>query len=265
MTRSITKDKIQKLFVNAAAAMFWVAMWQLAYVKVAQELLLVSPAQAFLRLIQLSQSAVFWSSIGGTCFRVLAGFLLALSIGAVIAVFSARYKWVYSLVSPLFGVIRATPVASFIILVLLWISTDGLPMFIAFLMVVPMIWSNISAGISVVDKSLLEMAKIFKLSRSKILTVIYFPAVMPHFISACSVGLGFAWKSAIAAEVICLPKMAVGRQIYNSRIYLETADLFAWTIAVIILSVLIEKLVLDGLKRLNRKLFFFDKEVRGDD
>lgn len=255
MTRSITQNKFKRALGALAAVIFWIAAWQLAYLKVAQELLLVSPAQAFLCLLRLSGELSFWASIGWTGLRVLTGFLLALLTGTLIAVLSARYGWIRALVLPLFGVIRATPVASFIILVLLWISTDRLPVFISFLMVIPMIWQNISAGISVADKNLLEMAKVFKLSRKKILTSIYFPAVTPHFISACSEGLGFAWKSAIAAEVICLPKMAVGRQIYNSKIYLETADLFAWTIAVIILSMLLEKLAIGGLKRLSKKIF----------
>lgn len=263
MTHSIISPKLKKLVGALAAVMVWIAVWQLAYVRVAQELLLVSPAQAFLRLGQLAGQWSFWSSIGWTGLRVLLGFSAALLVGTLIAALSARYRWVGTLVSPLFGVIRATPVASFIILVLLWISTDRLPVFISFLMVIPMICQNISAGISVADKQLLEMAKIFQLSRKKQLTAIYFPAVMPHFIAACSEGLGFAWKSAIAAEVICLPKMAVGRQIYNAKIYLETADLFAWTIAVIILSMLIERLAIGGLKRLNQGLFAAYSEEGG--
>lgn len=264
MTRSITRNKIKNFLSLLIAAMFWVAVWQIAYLKVAQELLLVSPAHAFLRLFQLSCEPSFWLSIGGTCFRVLTGFLSALFIGTLTAALSSRYKWINTLVSPFFGVVRSTPVVSFIILAILWFSSSRLPVFIVFLMVVPMIWQNISAGISVADKNLLEMAKIFKLSRQKILTTIYFPAVTPHFISACSVGLGFAWKSAIAAEVICLPKMAVGKQIYNAKVYIETADLFAWTIAVIILSVLIEKLAISSLRRLDKKLFAAYKEEHRD-
>lgn len=254
MTRSITRGRPKKILLAVAAAAFWIAVWQLAYLKLAQELLLVSPAQAFIRLALRARELFFWSSVAGTCLRVVAGFLLALVAGAGLAAASVRYKAIYALVSPLLGVIRATPVASFIILVILWLKTDEMPVFIAFLMVTPLIWANIYEGIAATDKFLLEMAKVFGLSRGKIFSAIYAPSLMPYFVSACSSGLGIAWKSAIATEVICLPKAAIGRQIYNARIYIETADLFAWTIAVIILSLLIERLTLHALKRLGKRL-----------
>ena len=249
MTRFIIKNKI---ITGLLAAAFWLLVWQAAYIKVAQELLLVSPMQAFARLFALAETTQFWISVLGTCLRVVVGFLLSLVTGALLAWLSFSFRLIHILISPLFGVIRATPVASFIILVLLWLRTDTLPMFIAFLMVVPIVWANISAGISSTDQSLLEMARIFRFSRGKTARWIYAPAIAPHFISACSVGLGFAWKSAVAAEVICLPKYAIGRQFYNAKIYLETADLFAWTIAVIILSVLIEKLFIGALKGIQK-------------
>lgn len=267
MTRFIIKGKdlkAKKILAPVASAIFWIALWQLAYLKIAQELLLVSPAQAFARLFLNAQDSLFWISVAGTCLRVLLGFLLALVFGFIFAAASARFSVVYVLVSPLFGVIRATPVASFIILVLLWIKTDMLPAFISFLMVLPMIWSNLYTGIRSTDKNLLEMARLFKMPRRNIVSSIYAPSLMPHFVSACSVGLGFAWKSAIAAEIICLPKAAIGRQIYNSRIYLETADLFAWTIAVIILSIAIEKLTLKGITSLQTRLVTARGEVRPD-
>lgn len=254
MMRSITKSKITGVFSAICAVLFWLALWQIAYLKVAQELLLVSPARAFARLFELAATLPFWDSVLRTCVRVLIGFLLALTLGTLLAAASARFKLVKILLAPLFGVVRVTPVASFIILALLWFTTGDLPVFIAFLMVVPAIWSNVYAGICSADRDLLEMAGIFKLSRSKVFSAIYIPAVMPHFVSACSVGLGFAWKSAIAAEVICLPKAAIGRQLYNAKIYLETADVFAWTIAVVLLSLLIEKLTVAGIKKLCERL-----------
>lgn len=254
MTRFITKDKAKQLLSFFLATAFWLAVWQLVCARVSQELLLVSPGQAFARLIALSGMPAFWFSVLGTCLRVLAGFSLSLLTGSLLAVPAARFKAVNALLSPLLGVVRATPVASFIILVLLWFKTDTLPGFIAFLMVVPLVFTNLLAGIRSADRNLLEMARVFKLSRRKIFSWIYVPAALPHFISACSAGLGFAWKSAIAAEVLCLPQHAIGRQFYNAKIYLETADLFAWTIAVVLFSILIENLFIGALKRLQKKL-----------
>ena len=245
---------LKKTGAGIAVAAFWLGVWHLLYLLVAREILLVSPVQAFQRLFELAGTPDFWRSVGSTCLRVLTGCFCALTASTLLASACARFRLVHRLFEPLIGMIRATPVVSFIILVLIWIKTDRIPIFVAFLMVVPMAWGNISAGIGEADRSLLEMARIFRLGRGKILRYIYIPAVLPYFISACSAGLGFAWKSAVAAEVIALPKYAVGRQLNNSKIYLETADLFAWSIAVIIISLLIERVAVALLRLLSKRL-----------
>jgi NitT/TauT family transport system permease protein len=135
-----------------------------------------------------------------------------------------------------------------------WLATGDIPIFISFLMVVPLIWANVHTGIAGTDTQLLEMAKVYRFSPARKIGYLYVPSVMPYFTAACSTGLGFAWKSGIAAEVIALPALAIGKQIYNAKIYLETVDLFAWTIAVILLSVLLERTALWGLGKLERTI-----------
>ncbi len=250
MTHFITSDKHKKTLIRVAAAAFWLAVWQLAYFGVGQDLLLVSPARAFSHLFFRMRELGFWLSVFATLYRVVAGFLLALAAGSVLAALSARYAAVGALASPLLEVVRATPVVSIIILLILWLNTGVMPMFVAFLMVLPIIWSNVYAGLQAVDKDLLEMAALFKMPRARVISAIYAPSLTPYFASASSSGLGIAWKSAIATEVICRPEIAVGRHIYNAQIYLETPELFAWTIAVVVLSVLLEKLALSTLRRL---------------
>jgi NitT/TauT family transport system permease protein len=233
-----------------AAAVFWIAAWQIAYLAVSRELLLVSPARAFSHLWSRMAEFSFWLSVGATLFRVVAGFLLALLAGTCLAALCARFKALDALVSPLLGVVRATPVASIIVLLILWLNADMMPLFVAFLMVLPVIWANVYEGIRAVDSDLLEMARLFRMPRGRVFSAVYLPSLAPYFVSASSSGLGIAWKSAIAAEVISLPREAIGRQIYNARIYLETPELFAWTIAVVILSLLLERLTTRLFRRI---------------
>lgn len=262
MTPSITrhnnplqhKEIVKKIGIKLAVALFWMAVWQAAYLYVAQEILLVSPVQAFARLFELGKEGHFWLSVGASCVRIVSGFLLAVMTGVILAIATACSNVLYQLFSPLLNLVRATPVASFIILALVWIRTAQVPMFISFLMVLPMIWANVFTGIQETDQELLEMARVFRMPLVKRIQYIYVPSVMPYFVAACTTGLGFSWKSGIAAEVIALPRYSIGKQIYNAKIYLETQDLFAWTIAVILLSVLIEKLAVWGLKKLQARL-----------
>jgi NitT/TauT family transport system permease protein len=256
MKGSSTEHKFfcKKWLQNLLAFLFWLLVWQGLYLLVNKEFLLVSPLQAVRRLGQLMGQAAFWSSVLATCLRVVAGFLFALLSGIALAFLSARFSLVKALLAPLLGVVRATPVASFIILALIWISTERLPVFIAFLMVLPMTYSNLSAGLEHLDRDLLEMARLFRFSKGRTLRLIYLPHLMPYVTAASTAGLGFAWKSTIAAEVIVHPPFSIGKQIWGAKIYLEIADLFAWTIGVILLSIFIERGAVRGLKFLEQKL-----------
>ena len=152
-----------------------------------------------------------------------------------------------ALLRPLMTVVKSTPVASFVVLALVWIARDWLPVFISLLMVLPVVWSNVCTGIRSADPTLLELAQVYGWPRGRILRRIYLPGVRPHFLAALRSGIGFGWKSAIAAEVLTVPHSAIGRMIYESKLYLQTTDLFAWTLAVILLSVGLERLVLRAL------------------
>ncbi len=253
---SIKHNKIweRKWFQRLLALVFWLLVWQGLYLLVDKEFLLVSPLQAFGRLGELAGRAAFWSSVLATCLRVMAGFLSALLAGIALAFLSARFSLVKALLAPVLGVVRATPVASFIILALIWISTGQLPVFIAFLMVLPMAYSNLSAGLEHLDRDLVEMARLFRFSGRRTLRLVYLPQLMPYVTAASTAGLGFAWKSAIAAEVIVHPALSIGKQIWGAKIYFEIADLFAWTIGVILFSVFIEKGAVWALKCLERRL-----------
>ena len=235
------KSRIVRKLIVAA---FWLFVWQAAAWAVGSDLLLPSPFVTAKALISLCGTAVFWKSCGLTLLRVFAGFLLGLILGSALGVVTAASRFAEDLLSPLRSIVKAAPVTSFIILVLLYLSSALTPMFIAFLMVLPIAWTNVANGVVSTDRQLLEMADVFGFSRMKKLKAVYAPSVLPHFISACTTGLGFAWKSGVTAEVIAHPAFGMGKSIYESKLYLETPELFAWTAAVIIMSFALEKLVI---------------------
>ena len=246
--------KRDKLLSAILAFVFWIAVWQIAHLAVGRDFLLTSPGRTFERMLRFLGEAVFWRSLSATGLRVLGGFLSAMAAGAVLAFCAVRLPWVKALFAPLLGAIRATPVVSFILLALMWMTTNTLPSLIAFLMVLPLAYSNILSGLESLDRQLLEMARLFRFPRWRVLRLICIPSLMPYITAACSSGLGFAWKSVIAAEVIAHPALSVGRQIHRARIYFEVADLFAWTVSVIVISVILEKSALLALRALERRL-----------
>ena len=244
MTTSTTRDKNTRLSpaLRLGAVAVWLLLWQLASMAVGLPLLLPSPLAVLLRLGQLCTGADFWLTVASSLLRILLGFLLGVLFGTALAGLCWRFRLIDALARPLLGMLKSTPVASFIILALVWVKTTWLATVISFIMVLPLIYANVREGIDSADRQLLEMAQVFRLSRRKTFRYCYPPAILPFFLSAISSALGFAWKSGIAAEVLGRPARAIGSQIYDSKIYLETPDLFAWTLVVILLSVLLERL-----------------------
>ena len=230
----------------AAALAFWVLIWQGAAMIVNQELIVPRPLTVLRQLLDLGATAGFWQAAGVSLLRMFIGYVLGIAAGVLAAFLTSTFRAADWLLSPAIRVVLATPVASFIILSLLWIGHTRVPAFISMLIVVPIVWANLCTAVRETDRDLLEMARLFRMKKSRVLRLIYIPAAMPSFRAACLTALGLAWKSGIAAEVLCLPKTAVGTQLYYSKIYLETPALFAWTIVVILLSFLLEK----GITRL---------------
>lgn len=242
------------------AAAAWLMLWQLCYWLVDLPLLLPSPGQVAVRLGQLVCTKGFWLTVAVTFGRICSGFLLAVAAGAVLAGLAVASSWVKAFLYPFFAVMQATPVASFTILALVWIKSANLSVFISFIMVLPMVYHNLLAGIQNIDKQLLEMGQVFRLSWWKKVRFLYLPAILPFFVSACTTGIGFAWKSGIAAEVLGIPARAIGTEIYRAKIYLETTDLFAWTVVVVSFSVILEKLLVWAIRKGERH-FLWNKEA----
>jgi len=223
-------------------------VWQLASVLVGSSLLLVSPIEVVKRLFTLVLEAEFLSVIGFTFKRIALGFLFGLLLGVVLSLLAGRFSLVETMLWPYMVTIKSVPVASFVVIALIWFKASNLSFLISFLMVLPIIYTNVLDGIKAVDKKMLQMADVFKMPFSRRLRYIWLPFVKPYLISGCRISLGLAWKSGVAAELIGYPEGSVGESLYYSKLYLATSDLFAWTVVIVLLSVLFERLVLAILK-----------------
>lgn len=239
----------KKTAVRPWAAALWLLAWQGASAALAAayphgELLLASPAASLVRLGELALTAAFWQSVAWSSCRIVSGFLLACLAAAALALPASRLRWVRELLAPPVAVMKATPVASFIILALVWLDSGQLPFFIAFLMGFPPVYLNLLEGIGQVDRQLLEMSEVFRVPFLRQLRYVYLPRILPHFRAAVSLGLGLCWKAGVAAEIIGLPKGSMGERLYAAKVYFQTPDLFAWTAAVVAVSAAFERLLL---------------------
>ena len=252
------RDRLMKqgkgFFRRMMAVGFWLAVWQAAAMAIGQEVFLVSPVQALRCLLRLLPQADFWHRVGFSAGRILLGFGLGVVRSAALAVAAEICPAAEILIAPVLQLVKATPVASFIILALVWVRGSSLSVLISFLMVLPVLYGAVRTGIRAADPQLLEMAKVFRLPLGRRLRAVWLPAVLPAFRQGCSVALGICWKSGVAAEVIGLPNGSIGDALYRAKITLSTGELFAWTFVIILLSAAFEKLFLRALDAVSRAL-----------
>ena len=240
--------------IRIIAIVFWILVWQIAAMAINQDIILVSPIQAIQTLFGFLQLRDFWMSVGLSLLRIFMGGALAFVLGILLAFLSFKNVVIRYLLEPLISTIKSIPVASFVILLLVWIRTPYLSISISFLMALPILYVAVLEGLLAIDQQLIEMADVYHIFGWRRIKAIYLSQLLPSLKAATSLAMGFCWKSGIAAEVIGLPSFSIGEHLFNAKIYLDIPALFAWTLVVIALSALGEKLVLFLVSWVTKKL-----------
>jgi NitT/TauT family transport system permease protein len=140
-----------------------------------------------------------------------------------------------------------------ILLALIWFPAETVTLFVTFLVVFPLITQNVTEGMGQVDPELKEMARLYQVPFPTVLRRMYLPAILPYLATGAAAGLGLTWKVMIAAEVLAYPKFGIGARMDTARTYLETPEVFAWTIVVIAISFFFDRL----LQQLIRKKLLY--------
>ncbi len=244
------KSRIPGLVKGLGILAFWILVWQAASVLISNVILMAGPVQTLRSLGRISAEADFWRSIGRTVLRLVTGFLLAFAAGTVLAALSERFSLISDLLQLPVLLCKTTPVAAFVILMLLWVGSDRLSVVISFLIVFPILYASVREGIRSADAQLLEMARVHRVPLTRRILRIYLPALRPALFAGLRAGFGLAFKSGIAAEVIGLPSHSIGEKLYLAKIYLATGDLFAWVLVILLLSFVLEKVLLWILRAL---------------
>lgn len=247
------KSRISKALRLIGCLAFWLLVWYLLSLAVNRVLVLPTPLAVLKRLCVLMGSREFYISCLWSVLRIFAGLSLGVILGILLSSLCVVSKTADALISPIISVIKATPVASVIILMLYVLGKGAVPMIASLLMVIPVVFMNVRRGIEAVPVGEKEVAAIYGFGFGKRLKYCILPSVLPYFNAACRSALGLSWKAGIAAEVICNPQNAIGGKLYEAKIYLETEELYAWTVVVILLSFLIEKGIVILLDRFTRK------------
>lgn len=235
MKISITKEiRIINILI------FWILIWELSSLFINNSLLLPSPLEVLKVLISLVKKVYFWKSVFNSVLRVVIGISLSIGIGILTGITAAINKFIEELLEPLIVCIKATPVMSIIILALVWFRASNVVIFTSILTCFPIIYTNVLEGIKSVDINLIQMASVYKVKNKYIIKDIYLPSIKHYIVSGVLMCLGMGWKVSVASEVLSIPKYSIGENLLNAKSTLETAELFAWTIVIVMLSFIFE-------------------------
>ena len=234
------QTKVQK----ALAILLWIGVWQVLAMAIGEKIIIVSPIEVLKEIFRSLGDKVFWINIGYSTLKVIGGFISGTIIGVLFAILANRYNLVRILLEPLFQSIKTVPVVSFIIILLFFIKNFYLPIIISTLIGLPITYFNVLNALINIDKKFLTIAHLYNFSYGKKLKYIFIPAIKKSLRGTFKSTAGLAWKSALAAEVIAMPKYGMGKEILQGKLYLETEKVFAYTFVAIILSLLMEKILL---------------------
>ncbi len=244
-TKQTKPSILKKIIKTVLIATFWILIWEAASRLVSRNnelmlLILPSPFTVFKKWTEIAFTQAFIKAEILTLARIFIGFFIGVVLGFFIGILTHISGLAYSLLSPILKIIRAVPVVAIIILMYLFFDSSTLPIIIVSLMVLPIIWQTVHDGLNNTDKSLLEMSKAFNLSNSKTLLNVKIPSITPNLITSCVNALGLAWKSGVAAEVICLPNISLGTMLWHSKGSIDFDEVYAVTLTVVVLSIIIE-------------------------
>ncbi len=234
----------KKWIRRTAACLFWLCVWQSVFLLADNKILFAGPVQTAKALLSEIFTFAFWQVTGMSLFRILLGLFLAFFAGALLGIAAYKSAFLKELLSPLMLFCKAVPVASFAVILLIWWGAGLLSTAVIFLVVLPMVYINIYEGLKSADEKLLQMAKVFDMPLRNKVFYVYLPSLAPFMDGCIKTAVGMGIKAGVAAEVIGTPKWSLGGELYLSKIYLDTAGVFAWTAVVTALGFTLEKAIL---------------------
>ena len=239
--RKSPKEIVKRILISIGVFAFWIGVWQIIYITVGMDVIIPSPLGTAKRIGELLITGDFWIITASSVLRILTGYLCGILLGLLLAGVTYASSFAYNLMKPVINIAKATPVASMTIIIIVWVTNKAVPLFIVGLMVFPIIWGNTYEGIKNTDKKLLQMSDSFSVGFFHKLKFVYIPSVYPYFIAGASTALGLAWKSGVAAEILGSTQGSVGQQLNTAKVTLDSEGKFAWTVVVILLSILFER------------------------
>ncbi|MDD6467405.1 MAG: ABC transporter permease subunit [Erysipelotrichaceae bacterium] len=224
-------------------------MWYALASMLQNEILLPLPQVVFMRMLQDLQDPLFYSTIAVTMIRMLKGLAVAFLLGIFLGMCSGISKWFEAFFYPIEVIVKTIPNISYIIISLIWLGSEKSVTVVSFLVLFPIVFGNTKQGIQSIAKEYLDVVRIFPVPFSYLVFHVYLPFLKPYLSAALHTALGLGFKVSVMAEILGRVQMGIGFWIDYCRVNLDYTGVFSWTIWIILLVVLLEKVSWIGWNR----------------
>lgn len=215
-------------------------VWWIAALAIDASLILPSPSESLRAFFAYFREASFWRAIGNTMWRSLYSFVFSFVAAIVLALLAKRYRYARKLIDPFVAFIRSVPTMSVILILIIWLNPKIAPAVVAIIVIFPTLYSSFVAAVEAVDPKLVAMSAVYHVSKKDRIIKLYLPNMTPGLFEGSASGFSLNIKLVIAAEALAHTTASIGSMMNFSQALLETQELFALTIAAVLLSVLCE-------------------------
>jgi NitT/TauT family transport system permease protein len=211
--------------------------------------ILPSPLAVLRGLVDILASGEIWKHMGATLYRIAIGFGAAVAVAILMGLAAFLSRWAREVVRDTLAVLNATSVFVWIVISIIWFGlSNWAPIFTTFMITVPVVASNLVEGVANVDRRLLEMGDVYRLSGREKFRAIVIPSTLPYLVAGMKVGFGLALKVSVVAEIFGVTT-GIGYIMNYSREILATQMVFVWAAVMVVIMMTVDALLFDGITR----------------
>ena len=220
--------------------------------------ILPGPPRVFEALSLISANGDLWHNLAITLGRVAAGFFLAVAIGLPLGILLGAQKRLGEFFEPIIPVMNTVSSAIWAIFAIIWFGvSNATTIFVVFMTAMPLIITNVWQGTRTVNADFIELAHTLRMPQYKVMVKIYMPTILPYFFSGARLAFGFGWRVSLVAETLG-SSSGVGYRLRQAADLIQTDQVFAWTITLVVMMAALEMGV---LRPLENYLFRWKKEA----
>ena len=210
---------------------------------------LPSPRSVLIGLVEILRTGEIWKHTAASLYRIAVGFGAAVVVSVLLALAAFVSKLARGVVHDVLAVLNSTSVFVWIVISIIWFGlSNWAPIFTTFMITLPVVASNIVEGVENVDRRLLEMGEVYRLSGGQKFTAIVIPSTLPYLVAGMKVGFGLALKVSVVAEIFGVTS-GIGYIMNYSREILATPMVIAWAVVMIVIMMLTDTLVFGTISR----------------